>query len=64
MEANVVGVLLEAAAANVESVLANDADARRASAAAARALAVALRVRSPDVLVSHGEEESFLERLV
>lgn len=55
VETNVVGVLLETAAADVKAVLANDTDARSAGAAAARALAVALRVRTPDVSVTHVE---------
>lgn len=39
---DVVGVLLKAATADIEAVLANDADARTAGSAAARALSVAL----------------------
>lgn len=53
VEANLVGVLLEATAADVESVLANNADSRRANTALARALAVSLRMRAPNIGMSH-----------
>ncbi len=53
VEANVVGILLEAAAANIESVLANNADLGRTHTALSRALAVSFGMGTPDVGVTH-----------
>lgn len=57
METDVVCVFLEAAAANIKAILANDSDARSAGTAAARALAVTLWMGAPDVLVTHFDEK-------
>lgn len=53
METNVISILLEATAANVKTVLADDADTRSAYATAARSFTVAFGMRTPDVLVTH-----------
>ena len=55
-EANVLGVFFEATSADVETVLANNSNARTAHSAATRTLAVALRMRSPHVFVTHVDE--------
>jgi hypothetical protein len=53
VETDGVGILAEAAAANVESVLADDPEAGGADTALSRALAIAFGVRAPDVRVTH-----------
>jgi hypothetical protein len=56
------GVLAEAPAAGIERVLADNADLRRAHAALAGALAVALGVRAPYVRVAHDEAQEDVGR--
>ncbi|KAI0562280.1 40S ribosomal protein S29 [Gracilaria domingensis] len=53
VEANVVGVFSKAAAADIQAVLADDADTRPTDAARTGSLSIPLRMRAPDVFVTH-----------
>jgi hypothetical protein len=53
VETDGVGIFAEAAAANVESVLADDPETGGTDTALSGALSIALGVRAPDVRVTH-----------